>query len=66
MKWQSGQPVESGHYLCAIVDHSQPSELFWDGSSWSYAIEYESREIVDNNDVLYYMNLSDIPMPEDW
>jgi hypothetical protein len=66
MKWQSGQPVESGRYLCAIVDHGQPSELYWDGSSWSYAVEYESREIVDINDVPYYMSLDDIPMPEGW
>ena len=68
MKWLTGQPAKTddGYYLCAIVDHSQPSELFWDGSSWSYAVEYESREIVDINDVPYYMSLDDIPMPEGW
>ena len=66
MKWQSGQPVESGHYLCAIVDHSQPSELYWDGSSWSYLVEYEGPETLDNNEVAYYMYLGDIPMPEGW
>jgi len=68
MKWRTGQPDENdkGYYLCAIVDHTQPSELYWDGSSWSYLVEYESKEIVDNKDVLYHMRLDDIPMPEGW
>ena len=68
MKWLTGQPaeVDKGYYLCAIVDHTQPSELYWDGSSWSYLVEYEEKEIVDNNHVLYYMRLDDIPMPEGW
>jgi hypothetical protein len=68
MKWLTGQPAKTddGYYLCAIVNNSQPSELYWDGSSWSYAVEYESKEIVDNNDVPYYMRLDDIPMPEGW
>ena len=66
MKWQSGQPIDKDYYLCAVVGNNKPTELYWDGSSWSYAVEYESSEIVDNNDVLYYMNLDDIPMPEGW
>jgi len=66
MKWQSGQPIDKGYYLCVIVGWDKPSQLYWDGSSWSYSVQYESDEIVDNNDVHYYMNLSDIPMPEGW
>jgi hypothetical protein len=66
MKWNSGRPVDMGYYLCAIVGWDKPSQLYWDGSSWSYSVQYESDEIVDNNDVRYYMNLDDIPMPESW
>lgn len=66
MKWNSGQPVDKGYYLCAVVGNSEPSELYWNGSEWSYSVEYESDEIVDSSDVVYYMNLSDIPMPEGW
>ena len=66
MKWQIGQPIDKGFYLCAIVGNSKPSQLFWDGSGWFCSDEYESDESIDNNDVVYYMNLSDIPMPEGW
>lgn len=66
MKWQSGQPIDKGYYLCAIVGNSIPNELYWDGSSWSYVVEYDRIEYVDNNDISYYMNLNDIPMPEGW
>lgn len=66
MKWNSGQPVDRGYYLCAVVGNSKPCSLYWDGSGWSYAVEYERDEIVDNNDVHYYMSLDDIPMPEGW
>lgn len=66
MKWNSEQPVDKGYYLCAVVGNSQPCSLYWDGSRWSYSVEYESDEIVDNNEVAYYMYLGDIPMPEGW
>ena len=66
MKWNSGQPVDMGYYLCAIVGNSKPRELYWDGSGWSCSVEYESNEIIDNNDIVYYIELGDIPMPEDW
>ena len=65
MKWQSGQPVESGHYLCAVVGENKPIQLYWDGSSWCYLEEYEGWQIMEYH-VSYYMNLDDIPMPEGW
>lgn len=66
MKWLSGQPVDKGYYLCAIVGNSNPRELYWDGSVWSYLVEYDGWYEVDNDEVLYYMSLDDIPMPEGW
>ena len=66
MTWRSGKPIDMGYYLCAIVGNNKPTELYWDGSSWSYLVEYDGWEIVDNNDVPYYMNLDDITMPEGW
>ena len=66
MKWHSGQPISSGFYLCAVIGNYKPMELYWDGSSWSYLVEYDGWEIVDNNEVSYYMNFEDIPMPECW
>ena len=65
MKWNSGQPVEKGYYLCAIVGNIMPSELYWDGDSWGYG-DSESWETLDNNQVPYYMTFEDIPMPEGW
>lgn len=66
MKWNSGQPIDKGYYLCAIVGNSKSRELYWDGSGWSYLVEWEGPEYIDNNEVPYYMNLDDIPMPEGW
>jgi hypothetical protein len=53
-----------GYYLCAIVGNNKPSELYWDGSSWSY--QNSDWETLDSNEVTYYMYLGDIPMPENW
>jgi hypothetical protein len=67
MKWISGQPVDKGYYLCAVVGNSKSRELlYWDGSGWSYLVEWEGPEYIDNNEVPYYMNFDDIPMPEGW
>lgn len=66
MKWNSGQPSDKGFYLCAIIGNDRPYEMYWDGLSWSYFDDYKVYESVDKNDVAYYMNLSDIPMPENW
>ena len=66
MTWRSGQPIDMGYYLCAIVGNNKPTELYWDGSSWSYLVEYDGPEILDNSEVPYYMYLGDIPMPEGW
>lgn len=63
MKWNIGQPLYTGEYLCAVIGRSQPVELYWNGSSWIYLSE---GEYADNDEVHYYMNLSDIPMPENW
>lgn len=65
MRWLSGQPVQRGFYLCAVVGQCSPMELYWDGSSWSYLVEYEGWEIMEY-DIAYYMNFEDIPMPEGW
>jgi hypothetical protein len=64
MKWRSGQPIDMGYYLCAVVGNSKPTELYWDGSSWGYHLGHW--EPLDNNEVPYYMSLDDIPMPEGW
>ena len=64
MKWQSGQPIDMGYYLCAIVGNSKPAEMYWDGSVWSY--QNADWETLDSSEVAYHMNLSDIPMPEGW
>lgn len=53
-----------GYYLCAIVGNSKPTEMYWDGSVWSY--QNTDWETLDNNEVAYYMYLGDIPMPEGW
>ena len=66
MKWRSGQPIDMGYYLCAIVGSNKPTELYWDGLSWSYLVEYDGPETLDNDEVAYYMYLGDIPMPEGW
>ena len=66
MKWNSGQPVDKGYYLCAIVGNNKPIQLYWDGSGWFCSVEYESDESVHNSEVPYYMKLNDIPMPEGW
>jgi hypothetical protein len=64
MKWLSGQPIDMGYYLCAIIGSNKPSELYWDGASWSY--QNNDWETLDSNEVAYYMYLGDIPMPENW
>ena len=66
MAWRTGQPTEADYYLCAIVGNNRPSELYWDGSQWSYLTEYDGLEYIDNDEVPYYMELNDIPMPEGW
>ena len=65
MQWRSGQPIDMGSYLCAIVGNIMPSELYWDGDSWYYG-DSEDWETLDNNQVAYYMYFEDIPMPEGW
>ena len=64
MNWHYGQPIDMGYYLCAIVGNKEPSELYWDGSSWGY--QHDDWETLDSNEVTYYMYLGDIPMPENW
>ena len=64
MIWRSGRPIDMGYYLCAIVGNSKPSELFWDGDTWSY--QNNDWPPLDNNEVAYYMYLGDITMPEGW
>ena len=66
MQWRSGQPIEMGYYLCAMVGNNKPTELYWDGSAWSYLGKNAEWETLDNNKVPYYMYLGDIPMPEGW
>ena len=64
MAWHSGQPIDMGCYLCAIVGNSKPPGMYWDGSVWSYPnVDWET---LDSNEVTYYMYLGDIPMPEGW
>lgn len=68
MKWNTGNPVDTGPYLCAVKGYSNPVLLYWQKSlttcywsdntnPWTYPKNY---------DVVYYMNLNDIPMPENW
>jgi hypothetical protein len=68
MKWNYGNPVTDGPYLCAVKGCSYPLLLYWQQSltssywsdnsnPWTYPQKY---------DVIYYMNLNDIPMPESW
>jgi len=64
MTWRSGQPIDMGYYLCAIVGNNKPSELYWDGSVWSY--QNTDWETLDIKEVAYYMYLGDIPKPEGW
>ena len=73
IEWNSGEPVNKGYYLCAMVGNNKPIQLYWDGSGWFCAVEYDSVDpfclwwdSVDNSKVLYYMKLNDIPMPENW
>jgi hypothetical protein len=72
MNWIKGEPAYSGDYLCAVVNYALPIVLFWNGSQWwgDYIDQTYDGEPVserfDNNKVLYYMSLSDIPMPEGW
>ena len=63
MKWNSGQPIDIGYYLCAIVGRDKPQELYWNGNSWAY---WRFQPWEDSEEIIYYMNLSDIPMPEGW
>jgi hypothetical protein len=64
MKWQSGQPVDNGKYLCSVLGWNTPTILNYDkeGNFW-YSISDTEYEI---SEVPYYMNLNDIPMPEGW
>ena len=64
MVWRTGQPIDMGYYLCAIVGNNKPTELFWDGYAWSY--QNNNWPPLDNNEVAYYMYLGDITMPEGW
>jgi len=68
MKWNYGNPITDGPYLCAVKGCSYPLLLYWQQSltssywsdnsnPWAYPKKY---------DVMYYMNLNDIPMPEGW
>jgi hypothetical protein len=68
MKWNYGNPITDGPYLCAVKGCSYPLLLYWQTSlttsyrsdntnTWTYPQKY---------DVIYYMNLNDIPMPESW
>jgi hypothetical protein len=68
MKWNYGNPITDGPYLCAVKGCSYPLLLYWQNSlttsywsdntnTWTYPQKY---------DVIYYMNLNDIPMPEGW
>lgn len=62
MKWLSGKPVEVGYYFCAIIGEIRPIELYWDGASWNCLIP----GLLEQDDVVYYINPHDIPMPEGW
>lgn len=67
MKWNSGQPIRDGRYLCAVKNCSYPVLLYWNclmgGSGfWSDKDGIATKDT--NYDVIYYMNLGDIPMPE--
>jgi len=68
MTWRSGNPADTGPYLCAVKGYSNPILLYWQKSlttsywsdntnPWTYPRNY---------DVVYYMNFNDIPMPEGW
>lgn len=65
MEWISGLPIVDGQYLCAIVGYDQPRIItFYKEANGGYSdtngLFYGSDEI------LYYMNLGDISMPEGW
>jgi hypothetical protein len=64
MQWRSGQPIDMGYYLCAVVGNNKPTELYWDGRFWGY---YSFDGWITSEDAIaYYMYLGDIPMPEGW
>lgn len=65
MKWISGLPNIDGKYLCAVVGYSEPQFMTIyieakGGYSDTNGLFYGRDEI------LYYLDLTDIPMPEGW
>ena len=71
MKWIYGEPMKSGPYLCAVMGQDKPVLMYWQGcvKDGGYWIEGENAwDFHSNKDpiVLYYMDPSDITMPEGW
>lgn len=64
MKWIYGdKPTENGIYLCAIAGKSNPVVLGWFNGNW---VVNDHIPIINKPNVLYYMNPSDVSMPEGW
>ena len=70
MKWIYDDPSKSGPYLCAVMGQDKPVLMYWNATKkGGYWTEGESVWDFHNHkdpNVLYYMDMNDIPMPEGW
>jgi len=71
MKWIYADPSKSGPYLCAIMGQNKPVLMYWHTTKKGGGYWTEGESVWDfhndkDSNVLYYMDINDIPMPEGW
>jgi len=62
--------VSSDLYLCvikdrAVVDDYYKDTLFWNQYTRLWEYRYTGEEVQDQSSVLYYISLTDIPLPSE-
>ena len=65
MRWISGLPNVDGKYLCAVVGYDKPQFItFYTEAKGGYSDT--NGLLYGCDEILYYLDLTDIPMPENW
>ena len=72
MNWRYDNPVVNGEYVCCLLGHPTPMILLWDkdNGGWRMPIKLTykvvDRILLDDERVVCYTSLSEIPMPDNW
>jgi len=67
MNWHYGNPIKDGEYICCFQGYATPMTYWWVNGQWgTYNNNYDELDPIDNNMIICYIGLDEIPMPEGW